>query len=170
MAQIDEHALAIAAAFAHVEIPLLRRVIAENNKLFAGEKKTANTQQIDFSKLIASALLEFETIDLLQHNAYKSAVGKYYSLRRTTNPFAYAMYAETCNSTEARIRVSDGMSIVFRTLRSTGVLSLHEIEYRHHVIHTHRDVKDSEVMQVAKKLALKTINAVRKPRRTKKAA
>ena len=170
MAQIDEHALTTAAAFAHVEIPLLRRVITENNKLFANEKKTASRRQIDFSKLIGQTMLEFDAIDLLLHDAYKSAVGKYYSLRRATPPTLYPLRIETSNSMEARIRVSNGVSIVFRALNSKGVLTQREIEYRHHIIHSRKDVRDSDVMSAARKLALAAINAIRKPKRTKKAA
>ncbi len=162
---IDEKILIIAAKEHNVDIDILRSLITSINPKYTELKDAGKVDKNMFHDLWITAIQEEERIDLLTFQSYKEALSKYYHLRKTST-----FVVEYATSAEARILVSEGMSMVFGAIKSEGKLSINDVTHRYNALHPRKDVKDSLVMREAKQLACKAMNAKRKPTRRRKAA
>ena len=169
MTHVDEVALVAACAYAGTEIEMLRSCIVKINEQYSELKKAGICSKNTFHSLWTAAITDHDVVDLFTFQAYKNALGKYYGLRKNTTA-TFPFVVEKATATEARIRVSTGVSMVFGALRYDGKLRSSEVTHRHNVIHTTKDVKESLVMHEAKKLACRAMNAKRKQTRRRRAA
>lgn len=168
MAYVDETALEAACAYAGTDdIEIVRSFIIKINEQYSELKKAGICTKNTFHNLWTTTISECDAIDLFTFQAYKNALGKYYGLRKKTK---VAFVVEKASATEARIRVSTGVSMVFTTTRYDGKLRSSEVTHRYNVIHSTKDVKESLVMHEAKKLACRAMNAKRKQTRRRRAA
>ncbi len=168
---LDEHALASACVLDNVDPQILSSLVEAVNGLYS-KTKQGKLPAIEFERLLTEALSNDERIDLLTFGAYKAALGKYYSTKRYSpvSTTSFVMIVESKTPYKARIRVSDGVSLVFMALQQEGKLTKHGVRYCHAVIHTKRDVRDSDVMHKAENLARRAMNSLRKTKRKRRAA
>lgn len=174
MPHVDENAFTSACAHADVNQEVLRSLILNINERYTDMKIRKDDSAKAFYTLLTTTLRDDVRIDLLTFFSYKAALAKYYGTKRhiqaLQKKLPYKMDVEKKTSTEARIKVSDGLSLVFRSLRSVGKLIPTDVEYIYHISDTHHDVGEGEMLTKARKRACAAMNTLRKTKKHRKAA
>jgi len=172
-AVLDQAKVVSVSAESKVAPAILSSLIQFVNEAYAKIKK-GEAQERDFERLLTEALSYDDRVDLLSFRAYKTALGMYYSTkgRHPENKTSFVMIVESATPQKARIRVSSGISMEFKALREKEILTRNGVAHTSSVIHTHRDVRDSDVMKAAQALARKAMNSLRKsmPKRKRRRA
>lgn len=162
MVNIIEQAFSEAKKVPGVETPALENVIRIINKKYAAAKRQERTT-IDFIEMRDQALEYNDLFDLFTHQAYKSAVGIYYShVKRLAAQFKPHV-TEVC-AKSVTVRTTRKVSITFSTLIEGRQLKFSDLDTgRNRIVHLGKSDRVPESAYVAaKRMALAALNSRRK--------
>ncbi len=153
----------VAKVFPEVEIRELENLIFHINKDYAQAK--CSGELVDFVKIRDSAMEHCGLWDLFTYKLYKTAIGKYYALKRARDEREKLIVGTVykASESEALIAASENVKIMFCSRLPKGRLKYHEIDSGHERFS--RTGKNTRVTEseyaCAKRQALAIINGRR---------
>lgn len=171
MTNIHERAFDCALRDRQINKETLQHLIKTISAEYA-DKKKRGVYDIDFEIIVSDALTDIN-VGLFGYEAYKHAIGVYYSeKRRRPKPPKYKMHVIRVDKSAARVQVAPEVCIDFKTHSTLGPLVTEQVYYKCHVLEVDVafDTGDEALIKRAADVARKAINVERRKPKRKRAA